>query len=287
MHRVLVVANQTLVGAHITNFIYELRQSHDELEVFVLVPATPRQPDPSAPHDAPIKDASGTKRAHEQLRTALTALSKVGVTAKGEIGVSDPLQAVTKVMEDQTFDQILVSTLPLGTSRWIKMDIPHRIERRFGIPVLHLVGSSIENWDTRQTSKRGTTRILLIEDNHDDVDLVKTVLSNSDLQTDLRVTTHGRRALDYLRDLGQEHVDLILLDLKMPLVDGHEFLETLTKEFNIDDMNIVVVTTSDLKKDRERAYALGASAYVLKDPDFEVFSESLLSIVDEFAGSHS
>jgi CheY-like chemotaxis protein len=283
MHRLLVVANQTVVGTHITSYVYELRKSHPEIDVHVIVPATPRRTDQGALADIGDEDASGVGRAGEQLAAAIAALENVGANVKGEVGAEDPMQAVNNVMEHNSFDQILVSTLPLGSSRWIKMDVPHRLRRRYGIEVEHLVGPSIIDWETRPAKRRETARILLVEDNHDDVDLVSAALDRSDLDTVLKVTSHGRRALDYLRDVGQENVDLILLDLKMPLVDGHSFLEQLAAEFDVDAMSIVVLTTSDLLHDRERAYALGVRAYVLKDPDFRVFSDTLHSLVGEFA----
>lgn len=284
MHRLLLVANQTVVGTHITKYVYQLRKSHPEIEVYVIVPATPRRTTQGALVDVADEDASGVGRAEQQLAAAIAAFENIGATAKGEVGAEDPMQAVNSVMERNSFDQILVSTLPLGTSRWIKMDVPHRLRRRYGIDVEHLVGTSIADWETRPAKRRETVRILLVEDNHDDVDLVRAALEKSEQDTVLKVTSHGRRALDYLLDVGQENVDLILLDLKMPVIDGHAFLELLAKHFDVDAMSIVVLTTSDMLHDRERAYALGVRAYVLKDPDFQVFSDTLHSLVAEFSG---
>ena len=284
MHRLLVVANQTVVGTHITNYVYELRKAHPAIEVHVLVPATPRESDHTAAPETPVGDASGVGRAADQLSSAVEALLNVGATVKGEVGGPDPMEAVSKVMETNEFDEILVSTLPLGKSRWVKMDVPQRLRRRYDIEVKHLVGHSVTDWETQATSRPDTTRILLVEDNHEDVDLVRAALGLSNFQTDLKVTTHGQRALDYLRDVGQESVDLILLDLNMPLVDGHRFLELLDLEFDVDMMSIVVLTVSDLLRDRERAYALGARAYVRKDPDFGQFCDTIDSLVAEFAG---
>jgi hypothetical protein len=62
-----------------------------------------------------------------------------GIEVSGEIGDDDPVLAVADVLNRQHIDEIVVSTLPPGASRWIKRDLPHRIARRFGIPVSHVV----------------------------------------------------------------------------------------------------------------------------------------------------
>ncbi|NNC42024.1 MAG: response regulator, partial [Acidimicrobiia bacterium] len=88
-----------------------------------------------------------------------------------------------------------------------------------------------------------------------------------------------------VRANGQDEIDLVLLDLKMPKVDGHEFLEIMAKEFNVDALNVTVVTSSVSTEDQERAHALGAGAYVIKDPDIHSFKEAIQSVIDEVAES--
>ena len=95
----------------------------------------------------------------------------------------------------------------------------------------------------------------------------------------------GAEAVNHIRVHGQKDIDLVLLDLKMPKVDGHEFLEIVGREFDVNALNVTVVTSSVSDEDRERAHALGAGAYVVKDPDIYEFQAAIHSIVTEVAHS--
>jgi hypothetical protein len=57
----------------------------------------------------------------------------------GELGDADPLEAVTELLERQTFDEIILSTLPQPISRWLGMDLPHRLQRQSGLPVTTII----------------------------------------------------------------------------------------------------------------------------------------------------
>jgi CheY-like chemotaxis protein len=162
------------------------------------------------------------------------------------------------------------------------MDLPHRIERRFRLPVEHIVGQAVEEQITPEPIE-GPVRVLLVEDQPADIALTRQAFENDDHEVDIRVAKNGAEALDALRTYGPESVDMILLDLKMPVLDGHEFLDQVGQEFELDKLNVVVLTTSSSDSDRERAHALGAGAYIIKDPDFEVFQNSLASVVGEVA----
>lgn len=282
MLRLLVVANETVIGPHMTAYLDAQEKQCGELEVYLLVPATPlvTSPDGSNPT---LLDASGAKRAGRHLASAIKLLEKHDISVAGEVGVRDPMAAVSLVMMRQDFDKILVSTVSAGTSRWFKMDLQHRLKRRFGLPVDHIFGNPIDEWEP-SNSHSGVPRMLIIDDSHADVDLVTEALNSNNFEMDLKVVMNGAAALDYIREVGPDGVDLVLLDLKMPLLDGHGFLEGVSREFDIDQLNVVVVTTSDAERDRELAHSLGAGAYLLKDPDFDVFSEGLMSLVNEYAG---
>lgn len=283
MMRLLVIANETVIGPHITDYVNDLRAQDQNVDVYLLVPATPLASSHASANPT-LLDASGARRAGRQLGSAIKLLERHGIPVAGEVGVRDPMAAVDLVMMRQQFDRILVSTVSAGTSRWFKMDLQHRLQRRYRIPVDHRFGESIDGWEpTRAPS--GTRRMLIVDDSSADVDLVIEALKGSGFDLDMKVVMNGAAALDYIRQVGPDGVDMVLLDLKMPLLDGHGFLQGVSEEFDIDQLNVVVVTTSDAKNDRERALALGAGAYLLKDPDFDVFSESLLSLVNEFAGS--
>ena len=76
-----------------------------------------------------------TLRAQARLHQALAQLRAEGVEARGDIGDADPLTAINDVLAEEQFDEIIISTLPIGISRWLGMDLPHRAERRFKLPV--------------------------------------------------------------------------------------------------------------------------------------------------------
>lgn len=67
-------------------------------------------------------------------------LRSLGAVADGEVGDIHPLRAIGDVPAREDFDEIIISTLPQGISRWLKMDLPDRVARRFDLPVTHVVG---------------------------------------------------------------------------------------------------------------------------------------------------
>ena len=72
------------------------------------------------------------------MATELTWLKRAGVNVDGEVGSSDPMHAVTDVLDRREFDEVVVSTFPPGVSRWLRMDLPNRIRRRSKLPVTHV-----------------------------------------------------------------------------------------------------------------------------------------------------
>jgi hypothetical protein len=76
--------------------------------------------------------------AQSRLDAALDRLRSAGVTAGGEIGDPDPFQAIEHTLAANQFDEIIVSTLPARLSRWLRQDLPSRVERRFHVPVTHV-----------------------------------------------------------------------------------------------------------------------------------------------------
>jgi GABA permease len=71
----------------------------------------------------------------------LDGLAAMGVPAEGELGGASPLEAIEKVCAEREFDEIIVTTLPRHLSRWLRADLPHRVERRFGLPVTTIITS--------------------------------------------------------------------------------------------------------------------------------------------------
>jgi hypothetical protein len=138
MLRILVVANQTLGCGEL---IGELRRRAETTgcEMLLLVPANLA----SAHHVAglplsPPHDEDTVELMHRRLTTEMNWLKRAGVNVDGEVGSSDPVEAVTEVLSRREFDEVIVSTFPPGVSRWLRMDLPNRIRRRSKLPVTHV-----------------------------------------------------------------------------------------------------------------------------------------------------
>jgi len=69
----------------------------------------------------------------------LDGLGALGVPVEGDLGSSDPMEAIEKARASRQFDEIIVTTLPQHVSRWLRSDLPHQAERRFGLPVTTII----------------------------------------------------------------------------------------------------------------------------------------------------
>ncbi len=124
--------------------------------------------------------------------------------------------------------------------------------------------------------------ILLVEDNPDDVALTLRVLEKHKVVNEVVEAHDGIEALDYLfgtgahagRDLRQQP-QLILLDLKLPKVEGLEVLRRVRNDPRTRLLPVVILTSSTEEKDRVNGYALGANSYIRKPVDFNQFAESV------------
>ncbi|MGH7507441.1 MAG: response regulator [Longimicrobiales bacterium] len=118
--------------------------------------------------------------------------------------------------------------------------------------------------------------ILLVEDNPDDEALTLRALNKHNLANDVVIARDGVEALDYL--LGEEEHPLpqvVLLDLKLPRVDGLEVLERVRNDPRTAMLPVVILTSSDEEKDLINGYALGANSYVRKPVRFAEFTEAV------------
>ncbi|MGH2740297.1 MAG: hypothetical protein ACRDH6_07450 [Actinomycetota bacterium] len=132
MARYLIVANQTLGGEHLTEKVREVMAPGASF--YVLVPATPPQ------GHAVFTEGEARAIAAERLEAALIRLRDLGAEVDGEVGGEEPTAAVRDVMRDQEFDEIIISTLPAGVSRWLKLDLVSNVKRAFDLPVTHIEG---------------------------------------------------------------------------------------------------------------------------------------------------
>jgi hypothetical protein len=131
MRRYLIVAHRTLGGDHLLEHVRSLREQ-GPCRFFLLVPI-------EHPSHA-WTDEEVEAAAQSRLQEGLDHFHEAGIIADGDIGDSNPVYAVNSLLrKDQSFDEIILSTLPAGPSRWLKLDVPSRVAKECGLPVTHLV----------------------------------------------------------------------------------------------------------------------------------------------------
>jgi CheY-like chemotaxis protein len=124
-------------------------------------------------------------------------------------------------------------------------------------------------------------RILMVEDDPQDVELTLTALADYNLANEVVVTGDGEEALDYLYCRGNfkartsENPAVLLLDLKLPKVDGLEVLQQIKSDEKLRMIPVVVLTSSREERDMVASYKLGVNAYVVKPVDFHEFVNAI------------
>jgi hypothetical protein len=124
---VLVVANVTAASDELLAALKN-RAEHRECGFTVLVPATGG-------------GKAGREAAQAGLEEALERMRGAGLEVEGVVGDADPVIAVHDVWDPRRFDEIVISTLPTGASRWLAVDLPHRVEKFTGVQVEHVVAA--------------------------------------------------------------------------------------------------------------------------------------------------
>lgn len=127
--------------------------------------------------------------------------------------------------------------------------------------------------------------ILLVEDNPHDVELALRALKKNKIANQIVVVTDGEEALDFIFARGEySHRKIengprvILLDLKLPKVDGLEVLKAIKSDPRTQSIPVVVLTSSKEEKDIIESYRLGVNSYIVKPVDFDKFVESVKSL---------
>lgn len=127
--------------------------------------------------------------------------------------------------------------------------------------------------------------ILLVEDNPDDVELTLHALRKENLANNIHVARDGEEALEFLfcsgihAERSFEHPPrLILLDLKLPKVDGMEVLRRLKADARTKTIPVVILTSSKEERDLAKGYGLGANSYIQKPVDFDQFRETVKNV---------
>lgn len=124
-------------------------------------------------------------------------------------------------------------------------------------------------------------RILLAEDSQKDVELTLAALEEHNLMNKVDVVSDGAEALDYLycrgkyRDRAPEPPVVVLLDLKMPKVDGLEVLRTIKQDPQLRALPVVMLTSSREERDLVESYKVGVNAYVVKPVEFQRFVHAI------------
>jgi CheY-like chemotaxis protein len=124
-------------------------------------------------------------------------------------------------------------------------------------------------------------RILMVEDDPNDVELTLTALEEYNLANEVIVTRDGEEALDYLYCRGNfatrtgDNPAVLLLDLKLPKVDGLEVLQQIKSDEKLKMIPVVVLTSSREERDMVASYRLGVNAYVVKPVDFHEFVNAI------------
>jgi CheY-like chemotaxis protein len=134
-------------------------------------------------------------------------------------------------------------------------------------------------------------QVLLAEDNQGDVFLVREALRVHGIPFEMHVASDGPEVESYIESLGRKGddplcPDVFLLDLNLPKVDGHEILREFRQHPVCSEVPVVVITSSDSPKDRERARLLGATVYFRKPSDLAEYM-TLGSVVRELLGANA
>jgi hypothetical protein len=128
---VLVVANRTAASDELLEALVK-RVEHGPASFYLVVPATPRGA-------SWITDMSaGEEGAQERLAQALARWHDVGLESMGQVGDPDPLAATSDAVNAGEFDEVIVSTLPKHVSKWLHVDLPHKVAHATGLPTQHV-----------------------------------------------------------------------------------------------------------------------------------------------------
>lgn len=137
VRRILVVANQTAGGDELLAVV-EGRMQRGPCRFTLLVPATP-----PAEH-ATWTEGDARALAKGRMTAALTRFRDVGADiTDGVVGDAHPVQAIDDLLLEQSFDEIILSTFPPGLSRWLRLDLPRRVEQRFSLPVTTVIADRL------------------------------------------------------------------------------------------------------------------------------------------------
>jgi two-component system response regulator len=125
-------------------------------------------------------------------------------------------------------------------------------------------------------------RVMLVEDNPEDVAFTQRLLKFNKLDKDMLLATSGREALRILTNLAKEGeiLDLILLDINLPDISGIELLTKIKKDRRLSSIPVVILTGSNEDEDIQKCYDLGAGSYLVKP----ISNDALMLVIDTLFG---
>jgi hypothetical protein len=137
MARVLVVANRTAECDELRQALAERAAKGDDVKFTLVVP--------SAHGFAKAADPDvGIPEAQHHVESAVRKLREAGLDVEGRLGDPDPVAAVQDAANAESFDEVIVSTLPTHLSKWLRVDLPRKAAHATGLPVTHVVGSEVK-----------------------------------------------------------------------------------------------------------------------------------------------
>lgn len=129
--------------------------------------------------------------------------------------------------------------------------------------------------------------ILLVEDDENDVFLMKRAMKGTQIANPLQIATNGQEALDYMMGTGKftdrsqfPLPSLVFLDLKLPYKNGFEVLQGIRNEPSLNSIIVVVLTSSSEERDIQKAYGLGTHSFLIKPPTPQMLLELMQSLKD-------
>jgi hypothetical protein len=140
MHACLIVANQSLASPALADAVAE-RVAAGAVRFHVVVPATP------VSRGLTWDEGEAVAAARGRLDEALERLRELGSPASGEVGSPDPVAAALDAMRSAAFDEVILSTLPQGISRWLGQDVPSRLRRAVEVPVTVVIAPATATAD--------------------------------------------------------------------------------------------------------------------------------------------
>ena len=136
-----------------------------------------------------------------------------------------------------------------------------------------------------ENKKNNLAHILLVEDNEGDILLTQEAFEASKVKTEISIAKNGQEALDFLFKRGEyvnaKKPDLILLDINLPIFNGHEVLKLIKADSMLKKIPVIMLTTSSSQKDLDDAYENHFNSYVKKPLEIKEFLDAILKI-EEF-----